>query len=79
MSSFTYSVDCFRAVGRAVRHKSDYSAIILVDSRYTQTDVCDDIATWVRDGLEVSALEDLGPQLSQFFTHWQSNETSPLN
>jgi Rad3-related DNA helicase len=79
MSSLTYSVNCFRAVGRAVRHKGDYSAIILVDSRYTHADVRNDIAKWVRDGLEESTLEDLGTQLSQFFNRWQSKATNPLN
>lgn len=37
-----------QAMGRIVRNKSDYGAVYLIDSRFGQTDIMNQISSWVR-------------------------------
>ena len=44
-----------QSIGRAVRHKDDWAAILLLDQRYRAQGVQGALSTWVREGLDVPA------------------------
>ncbi|KAG8529327.1 uncharacterized protein KY384_005963 [Bacidia gigantensis] len=50
-----YENACMRAVnqsiGRAIRHKDDYAAIVLLDQRYGRRIIQDKLPAWIRQGL----------------------------
>ena len=50
-----YENVCMKAVnqsiGRAIRHKGDYSTIILVDHRYKRNNICNKLPGWIRKRL----------------------------
>ncbi|GAB0134464.1 hypothetical protein EsDP_00002835 [Epichloe bromicola] len=50
-----YENACMRAVnqsiGRAIRHRGDYAAIVLVDRRYTTHRIQSKLPGWIRDGM----------------------------
>ncbi|KAH6677316.1 helicase C-terminal domain-containing protein [Halenospora varia] len=50
-----YENACMRAVnqsvGRAIRHKGDYAAIVMVDCRYERENIRGKLPGWIRDGL----------------------------
>ncbi|PTB65765.1 DNA repair helicase [Trichoderma citrinoviride] len=56
-----YEIACMRAVnqsiGRAIRHRGDYAAIILVDRRYGTDRIRGKLPGWIRDGLEKDSHE----------------------
>ncbi|XP_045454094.1 Fanconi anemia group J protein homolog [Melitaea cinxia] len=41
-----------QAVGRCVRHKDDWGAVLLVDSRLAEQDARQNLPTWVKGALE---------------------------
>ena len=41
-----------QAIGRVIRHKNDYGAIILVDERYTELRYKRLISKWLRDNFQ---------------------------
>lgn len=73
-----YKQQAFRAInqaiGRCIRHKSDYGAILLVDPRYCQgfhnpqTSIISQLSKWLRNEAKVyERLEDLLIPLKSFF------------
>ncbi|KAG5981508.1 hypothetical protein E4U55_002863 [Claviceps digitariae] len=50
-----YENACMRAVnqsiGRAIRHRGDYAAIVLVDKRYSTDHIQSKLPGWIRDGM----------------------------
>ena len=57
-----------QAIGRAIRHSTDWSAIILLDSRYSRADVFQGISDWVRNVSKVSTnWNELTSEVSEFF------------
>jgi chromosome transmission fidelity protein 1 len=66
-----YENACMRAVnqcvGRAIRHKNDYAAILLLDRRYGGQRIQAKLPEWIRGSLEVSGARDLTRQLKDFF------------
>ncbi|EFX04078.1 dead domain containing protein [Grosmannia clavigera kw1407] len=58
-----YENACMRAVnqsiGRAIRHRADYAAIILADHRFATPRIRNKLPAWIRDGM-VAASEDRG-------------------
>lgn len=65
---------CMRAVnqciGRAIRHRNDYAAIVLIDRRYETQRVQGKLPAWIRQSLVSSATSNIGGDLSSFFkTH----------
>jgi chromosome transmission fidelity protein 1 len=56
-----YENACMRAVnqsiGRAIRHKGDYAAIVMIDRRFGTQKIKDKLPGWIREGL-VSGAED---------------------
>jgi len=64
---------CMRAVnqciGRAIRHKGDYAAIMMLDRRYGTKHIQDKLPKWIRGSLVSGAsVRDLEERLGGFFT-----------
>lgn len=61
-----YENACMRAVnqsiGRAIRHKGDYAAIVLVDKRYTTDRILSKLPGWIRSGMTTRMKEGAGSQ-----------------
>ncbi|CAO2654545.1 Nn.00g112780.m01.CDS01 [Neocucurbitaria sp. VM-36] len=67
-----YENACMRAVnqcvGRAIRHKGDYAAILMMDARYGTKRIQDKLPKWIRGSLVGGAGEDdVRRQLDRFF------------
>lgn len=62
-----YENACMRAVnqsvGRAIRHREDYAAIVMVDKRFGNPRVMGKLPGWIREGLVEGAGEKLFGQL----------------
>ncbi|KAK2039480.1 DNA repair helicase [Colletotrichum somersetense] len=62
-----YENACMRAVnqsiGRAIRHRGDYAAIVLVDRRYGTDRIREKLPGWIRGGLNGDSHEKGLPQL----------------
>lgn len=57
-----------QAIGRVVRHRWDYGAVVLLDSRYSRPDVSGQLCRWVRTSLvRVPTMEEATSKLAQFF------------
>ncbi|KAL5598537.1 uncharacterized protein BROUX77_006371 [Berkeleyomyces rouxiae] len=62
-----YENACMRAVnqsiGRAIRHRNDYAAIILADRRYSTPRIQDKLPGWIRGGMVAESHEKGLPEL----------------
>jgi chromosome transmission fidelity protein 1 len=57
-----------QSIGRAIRHKSDYAAILLLDHRYARQDIRVQLPGWIKEHVRVA--EKFGPavpMLRNFF------------
>lgn len=56
-----YENSCMRAVnqsiGRAIRHRGDYAAIVLLDKRYASERIRSKLPGWIQGGLQIDAQE----------------------
>ena len=48
-----------QSIGRAIRHKQDYASIILVDHRYSRTNILNQLPGWIKEHVLVE--EKFGP------------------
>ena len=71
-----YENACMRAVnqciGRAIRHRNDYAAIILMDRRYQTDRIHNKLPAWIRGGMDRARQEtllfgDVKTRLKMFF------------
>lgn len=67
-----YENACMRAVnqcvGRAIRHKGDYAAILMLDKRYGSKRIQDKLPKWIRGSLaDATAVRDVEGRLKEFF------------
>ncbi|KAH7387611.1 hypothetical protein KP509_16G032600 [Ceratopteris richardii] len=67
-----YCYQAFRAlnqaVGRCIRHRDDYGAIILLDERYKRSSYVDYMSKWLRNSIRhVDTLEESVKELRSFF------------
>ncbi|KAK0547170.1 ATP-dependent DNA helicase chl1 [Tilletia horrida] len=51
-----------QSIGRAIRHKDDYAALILLDRRYARADIRQRLPGWIRN--EVKTVESFGQHLA---------------
>ncbi|CDF36878.1 unnamed protein product [Chondrus crispus] len=59
-----------QAVGRAIRHKYDYGAIILCDERYQSKNVQKQVSKWIRPSLTICpSFGDAEQSLGSFFSN----------
>lgn len=59
-----------QAIGRVIRHKDDYGAILLCDYRFNQTRQKNQLSSWIQGHLKGSQPSGFGPligELSRFF------------
>ncbi|KAG8310993.1 Fanconi anemia group J protein [Homalodisca vitripennis] len=51
-----YKIQAYRALnqalGRCIRHKNDWGAVILLDSRFSNRDVQDNLPNWIQQQLQ---------------------------
>lgn len=67
-----YENACMRAVnqsiGRAIRHKDDYAAILLFDHRYERTNIRTKLPGWIREGYQAGKpFDQVSVEVSGFF------------
>uniref|UniRef100_A0A915BZN0 Helicase ATP-binding domain-containing protein n=2 Tax=Parascaris univalens TaxID=6257 RepID=A0A915BZN0_PARUN len=67
-----YETSCIHAVnqaiGRAIRHRHDYAAIVLIDSRYSQPNIQKGLPGWISSRLkQCSNFGELISRISAFF------------
>ncbi|KAF1916426.1 helicase C-terminal domain-containing protein [Ampelomyces quisqualis] len=78
---------CMRAVnqcvGRAIRHKGDYAAILMLDRRYGTKRIQDKLPKWIRGSLTTGlGVQDVERKLDTFFASrtvmppWQSENST---
>ena len=48
-----------QSVGRAIRHKGDYAAILMVDHRFGRQNILQDLPSWISKHVRVQ--EKFGP------------------
>ncbi|XP_072943690.1 regulator of telomere elongation helicase 1 homolog [Epargyreus clarus] len=73
-----YSLEATRAVnqaiGRVIRHKNDYGAILLCDSRFNSPKLKGQLSAWLRDHIRVS--NKFGETVSEICRFFKTAETS---
>lgn len=73
-----YSLEASRAVnqaiGRVIRHRNDYGAIILLDTRFNNFRIKNQMSKWLRDSIKVvNNFGEIMKDLKTFFKIAQSN------
>jgi Fanconi anemia group J protein len=70
-SSNWYSLQAFRALnqalGRCIRHRHDYGAIILLDERFEKTENANQLPKWIRANLQTVGVQECVRKLAHFF------------
>ncbi len=63
-----------QAIGRVIRHRRDYAAVILIDERYAKKSIHDQLPSWIRSRLVVASTfgQTLG-HLRNFFQRIDSS------
>jgi Fanconi anemia group J protein len=71
-----YKMQAFRAanqaIGRCIRHKSDYGSVIFVDSRFGDEDSIGFLPKWIRSQMMKCNARNIGLKLQSFFTRMAS-------
>lgn len=70
-----------QAIGRVIRHKDDYGAILLCDSRFMQPRQKSHLSSWIQGHLADSRPEGFGPligQVSRFFRNAERTVSEKL-
>ena len=72
-----YDSRCIKAVnqsvGRSIRHVNDWSAVILLDSRYGNESIKCSLSPWVKDNLSETNIASLKCELGDFFQRMSKN------
>ncbi|KAL1237527.1 ATP-dependent DNA helicase [Trichinella spiralis] len=73
-----YENICFKAVnqsiGRAIRHKDDYSAIIFLDSRYRNRKLWSKFSSWIRHLIiEADSFSTASNSLKKFYSQFENS------
>ncbi|KAK9722683.1 DEAD 2 [Popillia japonica] len=79
-----YSLEATRAVnqaiGRVIRHKDDYGAIILLDNRFSSAVVKSQMSKWLRNRIEIVSNFGAGMRdLKLFFNNAEKTLPLPIN
>jgi len=62
-----------QSVGRAIRHKEDYAAIIFLDHRFARSSIISQLPSWISRHLRVA--EKFGPTMPAIKTFFKSKES----
>eukprot|EP00397_Hematodinium_sp_SG-2012_P012153 GEMP01012316.1.p1 GENE.GEMP01012316.1~~GEMP01012316.1.p1 ORF type:complete len:774 (+),score=206.80 GEMP01012316.1:176-2497(+) len=72
-----YSAKCMKGVnqsiGRAIRHRNDWAALLLIDHRYANQQVLAGISTWLRHRMVARQFPEIAEDLRQFFKGHMGN------
>lgn len=61
-----------QSIGRAIRHRHDFAAIVLIDARYAQERVQNKLPGWIRRSIsQCSSTSQLQQQLQEFYNSQQ--------
>jgi len=63
-----------QSIGRAIRHRSDWASLILLDSRFSSSRIRDKLPQWISEGTEVS--ENFGSAVKSLGAFYRSKRTS---
>lgn len=64
-----------QSLGRVIRHKDDYGAVIVIDQRYEQRKVLDLFSKWLKNCIKsCNANEEFINELKEFFCKWEKKE-----
>ncbi|EPR79762.1 DNA repair helicase [Spraguea lophii 42_110] len=79
-----YEINSFRAInqalGRVIRHKDDYGAVFLIDSRYTENRVKNFLSSWVKNNLiSVRSYEQCKEEYKCFVEQMKKNKIEKKN
>ena len=73
-----YENACMRAVnqsiGRAIRHKSDFASIVLLDRRYGTSRVANKLPGWIKEGLVDGSHKDLNDAVRSIHDFFAAKE-----
>lgn len=79
-----YSLEAIRAVnqaiGRVIRHRNDYGAILLCDARFRDNRVKSQLSSWIQVHLNMPQSQTFGPiigELSRFFKNAMNTLPQP--
>jgi hypothetical protein len=56
-----HGCSCVQAIGRCIRHRLDYGAILLVDERFKEPRNQTSLSKWVRGTIRPAATTQVGP------------------
>lgn len=56
-----------QAIGRCFRHSKDYSAVILIDERFTNINIFNNISPWLNTANEIGNIIDCKNKLTNFY------------
>lgn len=63
-----------QAIGRVIRHRNDYGAIILLDTRFNSVRIKNQISKWLRDNIKaVNNFGEIMRDLKAFFRNAEMN------
>lgn len=69
-----------QAIGRVIRHRNDYGAIVLLDTRFNNTRIKNQMSKWLRNNIElVTNFGDIMKDLKTFFKNANTNVSSKYN
>jgi Fanconi anemia group J protein len=67
--SISYSAVTLQALGRCIRHRSDYGSIILLDERLQDSRPQSNLSRWLRDSVIIpQSFQEAHERLSRFFS-----------
>ncbi|KAJ2087825.1 ATP-dependent DNA helicase chl1 [Coemansia sp. RSA 986] len=74
-----YESMCMRAVnqsiGRAIRHRGDYAAIVFLDSRYAEPRIASKLPAWITSGSQSVESKPFGPALARIASFFKRDFT----
>lgn len=63
-----------QAIGRVIRHKNDYGAILLCDQRFNQTRQKSQLSSWIQGHLNTPQHTSFGPLISEISRFFRNAE-----
>jgi Fanconi anemia group J protein len=67
-----------QSIGRVIRHRYDYGAVLLVDERFQQSSLQNALSKWVRNSLESRpVVTEAIASLKSFFEKWEAKPPGP--